>query len=353
MLASALRARGLDVHLMAQRVDEEVERAGFPVVRASCRAINLWGVCSFAREVGQYVKEHPDRDLISFDRIPGAKLIRAGDGSHQAYLESMGQTALAKFSIKHQMLLSLERRAFTHPQLRMVIANSKMAAADVRSRYGVAEEKIRVVYTGLPACSPVPVVSKAQARAKLNLKSDVRVMLFAGHNYERKGLGTLLEALAMIGKGKKESPERSWTLLVAGRGNIPEYRTRAKWLGLAESVRFLGPCDLAEYFSAADVFVLPTLYDPLARVCLEAARSGLPVITTRRNGFSEWIGEGDGFVVESSSSAEELAGAILRALHVNLAGMGRNLQSKVAHLTIEKNAEELVECLSADSVKAQ
>ena len=47
--------------------------------------------------------------------------------------------------------------------------------------------------------------------------------------------------------------------------------------------------DLALLYAAADIFILPTLYDPFSNASLEALAAGLPVITTRGNGFSEVI----------------------------------------------------------------
>ena len=55
-------------------------------------------------------------------------------------------------------------------------------------------------------------------------------------------------------------------------------------------MRFLGEvADLVSLYAAADIFILPTIYDPFSNACLEALASGLPVITTRSNGFSEII----------------------------------------------------------------
>jgi UDP-glucose:(heptosyl)LPS alpha-1,3-glucosyltransferase len=47
--------------------------------------------------------------------------------------------------------------------------------------------------------------------------------------------------------------------------------------------------DLPALYAASDIFLLPTLYDPFSNACLEALATGLPVITTRDNGFSEII----------------------------------------------------------------
>ena len=71
-------------------------------------------------------------------------------------------------------------------------------------------------------------------------------------------------------------------LLVAGRGNQRRYKSKR--------VQFLGELpDLVHTYAAADVFILPSIYDPFSNACLEALACGLPVITTRANGFSEII----------------------------------------------------------------
>lgn len=341
MLAKELRKWGSEVFLLAQSVDAEMSRCGFPVVRAETLPTNVLGVVSFARAVSSYAHLHPDRIILSFDRIPGVGFIRAGDGCHRAYLESMGQTRWAGLSLKHRMLLSLERRAFTHPSLKGIIANSQMVAEDIRKHYDVPKSKIRVVYTGLADDPTERLISRSAARARLNIPEDRRVLLFAGHNYDRKGLGTLLEALAQVGRAQERST--GWLLLVAGEGDIAKYRTTAEQFGIGDRVIFLGPRRLGELFPAADLFVLPTRYDPLARVCLEAARAGLPVITTRRNGFYELIGAGEGYVMDRETAAGELAGILQKAIEADLPAMGRRLKDRTARLSLHQNALEIVD----------
>jgi UDP-glucose:(heptosyl)LPS alpha-1,3-glucosyltransferase len=70
--------------------------------------------------------------------------------------------------------------------------------------------------------------------------------------------------------------------------------------------------DPETYYRAADVFALPTHYDPFANATLEAMASGLPVITTRLNGVAEIIRPGvDGLLVDRPDEVEELAKALL------------------------------------------
>ena len=81
----------------------------------------------------------------------------------------------------------------------------------------------------------------------------------------------------------------------------------------ASRVHFLGPVrEMAAVYAAADVFVLPTLYDPFSNASLEALAAGLPVLTTRANGFAEILTPGvDGEVFEVGDS-EMLAVLIAR-----------------------------------------
>ena len=58
------------------------------------------------------------------------------------------------------------------------------------------------------------------------------------------------------------------------------------------------PVAMPHVYAAADVFLLPTLYDPFANVTLEALAAGLPVITSAQNGASEIIEDDkNGFIL--------------------------------------------------------
>src|SRR5437763_973751 len=97
----------------------------------------------------------------------------------------------------------------------------------------------------------------AQARS-LDLKADQIALLFAGSGWERKGLIFAIQAMALC-------KNRKLRLLVAGRGNEKLYKTRGLRFWREEPVRFLGAVrDLARVYAAADIFILPTIYDPFS-----------------------------------------------------------------------------------------
>ena len=69
--------------------------------------------------------------------------------------------------------------------------------------------------------------------------------------------------------------------------------------------------DLPALYAAADIFLLPTLYDPFSNACLEALAAGLPVVTTRANGFSEIIEQRvHGSIVDAPSNIAQICEAL-------------------------------------------
>ena len=99
-------------------------------------------------------------------------------------------------------------------------------------------------------------------------------------------------------------------MLVAGRGDARAYKPKRFFT--EEPIRFLGEiADLRPIYAAADIFILPSIYDPFSNACLEALASGLPVITTCDNGFSEIIEEGvHGSIIDRPNDVAALREAI-------------------------------------------
>jgi UDP-glucose:(heptosyl)LPS alpha-1,3-glucosyltransferase len=93
-------------------------------------------------------------------------------------------------------------------------------------------------------------------------------------------------------------------LLVAGRGESRKFP--------CERVQFLGVVrEMPSLYAASDIFLLPTVYDPFSNACLEALAAGLPVITTRANGFSEIIETGrHGTIVDGARNVDAIGGAL-------------------------------------------
>jgi UDP-glucose:(heptosyl)LPS alpha-1,3-glucosyltransferase len=115
------------------------------------------------------------------------------------------------------------------------------------------------------------------------------VILFVGSGYERKGLPSLLQALRrmsaampvlwVVGRDKQETLMRKLAQTLAS--------TSASCSSAAQT-------DVRPFYGAADVFALPTLYDPFPNAALEALACGLPLITTTTCGAAELVTAANG-----------------------------------------------------------
>ena len=100
-----------------------------------------------------------------------------------------------------------------------------------------------------------------------------RLLLFAGRFANQKNLFFLLDAFATARK------REAMTLALVGGGEQEQaLRAHTEKLGIADSVRFVPPCDPAPYYAAADLFCLPSLYEGFPVVGVEAQSAGLPCL---------------------------------------------------------------------------
>jgi len=159
-------------------------------------------------------------------------------------------------------------------------------------------------------------IEKTEARSRLNLDPECRVLLFFGFVRPYKGLDVLLESLYRV---KQQYP--SITLLVAGEfyDDISSYQKQIARLGLRDNVRledrYVSSGEVGSYFCAADVIVQPYLSATQSGVISIARHFNKPVIATDVGGLAEFMGKNDTVVPAGDSKA--LADAILSNLSRN------------------------------------
>lgn len=294
---------------------------------------------AFADGVREWRKRSGCDFVLSLERVWACDVFRAGDGVHASWLERRAKfepfwkPLFRRFSAKHRELMRLEHALFTGGAKR-IIANSRMVKDEITARFGTPAERIEVIYNGVPANAPS--ANRAEARAALGLGNSDYSVLFAGSGWERKGLRHAIAAVNALPGA---------TLLVAGRG-----KTR----GLPHSgrVRFLGPQSRAEMtrlLAAADVFALPTIYEPFSNACLEALAAGLPVITTTANGFSEIIENGVEGEIVAPGDVPALTAALSRWADVRRrAEIRERLLAKGAQFSIESNVARTLEFITRE-----
>jgi glycosyltransferase involved in cell wall biosynthesis len=205
--------------------------------------------------------------------------------------------------------LALEASRFRQQPGRHVVLASEALRAQVLAAYPQAAPMMSVITPGVALPAPAP--SRGEARRLLGLPPSGVLLLFVGNDYARKGLDTLLAALPQL-------PEGAMLMVVGGPERIPAYKERARELGLAERVHFLGAMnDVDLAYRAATLLVHPTLEDTFAMVVLEAMSHGLPVVVSgpAHCGISALLQNGrDALLLEDPKDAGALAAAMRRLL---------------------------------------
>lgn len=144
------------------------------------------------------------------------------------------------------------------------------------SLIGIDPGKITVIKNGVNAALFAPRAKDSALLARLGLAASDPVLLYVGVLHSRKNLGVLLQALPML--------PQACRLVLAGDGPaayVEKLKAEAQALGLADRVLFAGYVsypELPAYYSLADVFVLPSLYEGMPKVLLEALAGGKPAV---------------------------------------------------------------------------
>ena len=305
LLAEGLAARGHEVHVFCHRADEPVKPGivirDVKIVRLGM-AMRYW---SFARNAAAMLSGERFDVVQGFDLTFSQDVLRVGRGLMKVYrpllLQTRGPLARwwKKVDPEGRAMQRLEERMLERGSWKRIVALSQRGKRELVEAYAIPASEIEVIPNGVDLVRWNPAMAaegRAASRAKFGLSATDRVLLFVGTGFRRKGLDTLIGALAAL-EGVK--------LLVVGRdGAERSYRRHAARLGLKDRVIFAGQqrADAALY-GAADVVALPTRYEPFGNVVLEALSCGVPALVSAAAGAADVYGpDHRAFVVENFTS---------------------------------------------------
>ena len=193
----------------------------------------------------------------------------------------------------------IERLGVTRAE--RVIAVSRYTARLVADRYGISDDRLRVVHNAIDPREEVGdwVVEEREP-----------LVLFAGRITWQKGPEYFVDAAARV---LQELPDVKFA--VAGSGDrMAAMIERVAAHGIGRSVLFTGflsPGELDRLYARADVYVLPSISEPFGLTALEALQHGTPVIVSRNAGVSEVVRN---LLRVDFGDVEDLASKILSVL---------------------------------------
>jgi len=190
---------------------------------------------------------------------------------------------------------------------RVLVADSESTRRDITQSYGIAPDKIRVVYPGYD-----PDTYSANGSDRPLRSGEGSYLLYVGNLLPHKNLLSLLDALAILRRRRRAR------LIIRGDGQ-PAYaravRERVETLGLGDLVSFQGYAAegaLRDLYAGAVCLVLPSLREGFGLPVLEAMACGTPVITSSSSSLPE-VG-GDAALRVDPHDAIDLADAMYRVL---------------------------------------
>lgn len=332
---------------------EELRRRGHTVVPVLPTRLKGWlhdhlEARGFAFETVELVNGSPmscARDLIRLFKVHKFDVVH----SHEFTMAVFGAVAARFARTRHiitmhgnQTMLDARRRRLALKAAFRLSARTVAVSEDTRkhllSTLKLPQGAISTVANGIPA----RVGEAAPVRAEFGIVPSDLLILAVGGLHKRKGHALLIDALARLDRGGMVP---AWRLIVAGAG--PEHQNLldlVEGMGLGEKVFIPGQReDIPDLQAAADLFVMPSLWEGLPLAVLEAMLAGTPVIASRTSGIPEAIADGRDGLLVTPGNPEELATALERLLNspeerLRLAEQGRARAER--EFTIERMADD-------------
>jgi glycosyltransferase involved in cell wall biosynthesis len=286
---------------------------GFAVRRAGADVIHT---------VGAIVPNRVDVAAVHFCHA-GARSARVPSPT------GSGRARRANSALARALAQAAERWCYRPSRLRRLAAVSSGTGAEVARHY--PDVPVVVIHNGVDLTRFAPDESERRAVREREGAPDDLVALFVGGDWDRKGLGIAIEALAKV-RAHGVAP----VLWVVGDGDIPRFQALAGECGMETAVEFFGRrTDTESFYRAADVFVLPSGYETFSLACFEAAACGLPLVVTSIPTATVLVGDGEAGVVVDRNAGAVADALLMLSDDAIRRRMGAAARDRVKHYTWE------------------
>lgn len=340
-LAQAFVEAGCKVNLLTTIDPHAFSIPGVTIIPvAPTSKFTLYHLLQFDEACKKWLKKHPQDIVFGLERTTSQTHYRAGSGVHKVFLKRRslvdGWWKRMTFAINplHKTLLYLEKKALENPALKVLFTNSEMVKEEVLETYDVSPTKIEVVHNGVEWKEWEEPFYQTFDKER----EELFHFLFIGNGYRRKGLEFLLRGLSLL-------PIRDFKVSIIGKDKETAYFQKiVHSLAMDSQVSFFGPQQkILPFYQAADVLVIPSIYDPFANVTVEALAMGLFVVSSRYNGGKEVLTTENGILIESLTSPESIAEALKKALnHKKTLSSAEKIRLSIQRLDFSQQLNKIV-----------
>jgi glycosyltransferase involved in cell wall biosynthesis len=313
VLANVLAGRGYDVGILTYYPGDQLS----PFLR-SPRIARHYLPRTSRFDIGFFFR------LVQFFRAQAPDCLISYLTTTNFWARTAGTLAGVRHIITSERSLNL-RPGVTAPAIERLLArfssrivvNSREGRLNL-AKVGVPDEKIEVIYNGLDCqlFTRQPAGEVRMLRESLGVAPDDFLVLLPGRMSEEKNHVLLVEAISRFA-----SPMPRIRVAFAGNEFYSDVKQRLQakiaTTGLAETFRFLGPrTDMPLLYSAADVVVLPSLWEGFPNVLVEAMACGTPVIASDISDNPEIIAHDRTGYLFPSNDAGALHEALARVINM-------------------------------------
>jgi mannosylfructose-phosphate synthase len=240
----------------------------------------------------------------------------------------------AKFERQYNFTQRIHHERLLYASADMVLATTPQQTKLLLEDYEVPPEKSRMIPPGYDDNRFFPVSAATERALRQKLGFDVPVVMAVGRLARNKGYDLLIQSFQLVAQ---RNPKVTLYLAVGGTSLtlleeriLGELKALVTELGLNERVRFgsfIPDDQLADYYRAADVFVLSSRYEPFGMTAIEAMACGTPTVVTVHGGLYRAVTFGRHALYADPFDREDLGIMILKVLkhprlRLRLARMG-------------------------------
>ncbi len=311
-----LAARGHELTIIAEKISDERNCSYSYIKIPKSAKISTSGTTGFHKRVQKYIKsenmENTFDIIYALSRTYPTTIFRATEQVHAECLK-LNKPKIEQLNPRHRGILKLEKYICNISNTKSIVTNSQLVKNLINQIYKYPEEHIHVIRNGIDREKFYP-VSDINERNCLRKKlfnindKNKTVLLFAGANFEIKGLKNAMEAVSKL----NEEILSKVMFYVVGGDSPEKYIEYANKLNISDKIIFVGnKSNMRDYYAGSDLLLFPSLGEPFANVCLEACTCGLSVLTTEQNGSSELIDEAkNGYVIDSAKNINAMTNLI-------------------------------------------